>query len=156
MNIPDYPGLALRAAAPGDFAFLEGLHEALRRPAIEAAIGWDAAREAARLRATIRPGRDQVVLLDGQPVGILAMTSEPHRLWLRRVQLLPPAQGKGIGAALLRFVLAEGARLGLPVFLRVRRDNRAQALYARLGFRITGEAPGDKVEMTAETRPGAG
>jgi GNAT superfamily N-acetyltransferase len=151
IGLPGYPGLALRAAGAGDFAFLEGLHAVLRRPAIEAAIGWDAAREAARLRATIRPGLDQVVLLGGQPVGIFAMTAEPHRLWLRRIQLLPPVQGRGIGTALLRFALAEGRRLGLPVFLRVRRGNRAQALYARLGFRITGEAPGDRLEMTAET-----
>lgn len=148
--IPGMAGLALRAVGHGDFAFLASLHETLRRAALEATVGWDATREAQRLKAMIRPGLDQVVLLDGRPVGIVAMTAEPHRLWLRRIQLLPSDQGRGIGTALLRFALAEGRRLGLPVFLRVRRDNPAQALYARLGFRITGEAPGDRLEMTAD------
>jgi GNAT superfamily N-acetyltransferase len=151
VTVPGYPGLALRPSEERDFAFLERLHESLRRPVIEPVLGWDASREAQRLRATIRPGLDRIVLLDGRPIGILAMTAEPHRLWLRRIQLLPPVQGRGIGTALLRFALAEGRRLGLPVFLRVRRDNPAQALYGRLGFRITGEAPDDRLEMTAET-----
>jgi len=149
--IPGYPGLGLRAVDPADSAFLVNLHETLRRSALEATVGWDARREFERLMAMIRPGLDQIVLVDGAPSGILAMTREPHRLWLRRIQLLPPAQNKGIGTALLRFVLAEGARLGLPVFLRVRRDNPARRLYDRLGFRVTGEAPGDRLEMTAAT-----
>lgn len=151
MEIAHDPPIRLRPTQASDFVFLDRLHEALRRPALEAAGVWDDARERERLRGMIRLGLDQIVELDGRDMGIFAMTAEPHRLWLRRIQLLPRVQGQGIGTTLLRFALAEGRRLGLPVFLRVRRDNPACRLYQRHGFRITGEASGDRLEMTAET-----
>jgi GNAT superfamily N-acetyltransferase len=145
-----YPGLSLRPSGEHDFA---SLGEGGTPPGHQGQARWDASHEAARLRAIIRPGLDQIVLLEGRPIGILAMTAEPHRLWLRRIHILSADQGKGVGTALINFVLTEGCRLGLPVFLRVHRDNRAQLLYARLGFRITGEASGDRLEMTKGTLP---
>jgi ribosomal-protein-alanine N-acetyltransferase len=47
----------------------------------------------------------------------------------------PGWQGKGIGKALLRALLARADAAAAPVFLEVRTDNdRAQALYRRFGF----------------------
>jgi [ribosomal protein S18]-alanine N-acetyltransferase len=46
-----------------------------------------------------------------------------------------PYQGRGIGTALLRRLLARADELNAPVFLEVRTDNdRAVALYERHGF----------------------
>lgn len=149
MRIVDDPPIDLRPVAEADFAFLFRLQETLRRPAMEAAGRWDAGREAARLRATIRPGHDQIVASGGRAIGVLGVTREPHRLWLRRIQLLPDCQGRGLGTAILGAILAQGQRAALPVFLRVRRDNPAVRLYQRLGFRITGKDDA-KFEMTAE------
>ncbi|MEE9280835.1 MAG: GNAT family N-acetyltransferase [Myxococcota bacterium] len=40
---------------------------------------------------------------------------------------------------MIRFVLARGARRGVPVTLKVLRVNPARELYERLGFSVTGE-----------------
>jgi ribosomal protein S18 acetylase RimI-like enzyme len=152
MRLVDDPPIDIRPVTEPDFTFLFHLQEILRRPALEAATGWDASREAARLRATIRPGQDQIVGFEDQDIGVLGVTREPHRLWLRRIQLLPDSQGRGLGTAILGSLLAQGRLAGLSVFLRVRRDNPAVRLYERLGFRITAEDEA-KYAMTAEPGP---
>jgi ribosomal protein S18 acetylase RimI-like enzyme len=149
MRLVDDPPVDIRPVAELDFPFLFRLQEILRRPTLEATVGWDPGREAARLRATIRPGRDQIVGFEGRDIGVLGVTRQPHRLWLRRIQLLPDSQGRGIGAAILRAILAQGRQAGLPVFLRVRRENPAVRLYRRLGFRVMAQDE-TKYEMTAE------
>jgi GNAT superfamily N-acetyltransferase len=149
MRLVDDPPIDIRPVTDADFPFLFRLQEILRRPALEATAGWDSAAQSVRLRATVRPGRDQIIVHAGRDIGVLGVTRQPHRLWLRRIQLLPDCQGKGIGTAILRAILAQGRAARLPVFLRVRRDNPAVRLYERLGFRITGEDEA-RLEMTAE------
>lgn len=55
------------------------------------------------------------------------------------IDLLPEVQGRGLGRVLIRTLLAELRRRGIPgVHLGVGRENRnAQAFYAHLGFRPT-------------------
>lgn len=60
-------------------------------------------------------------------------------LHIVELQLLPEMQGKGIGSAVVRHLIQHGAGLGLPVTLSVVPANpRAQRLYERLGFEVTG------------------
>ena len=53
------------------------------------------------------------------------------------IALLSEHRNSGIGGALLKQLLAEGARGGKPVRLQVELSNPAQRLYHRLGFRST-------------------
>jgi len=56
------------------------------------------------------------------------------------IQLLPEFQGRGIGSDLILRELAHAKALGKPLRLQVLRANdRARALYERLGFRVVGE-----------------
>jgi ribosomal protein S18 acetylase RimI-like enzyme len=66
------------------------------------------------------------------------------------VALLPAARGRGIGTALLRDLLAEGARTGKKVSIHVERFNRALGLYRRLGF---GEVEENGPYLLMEWRP---
>jgi ribosomal protein S18 acetylase RimI-like enzyme len=52
------------------------------------------------------------------------------------IALLPEFRRRGIGTALLRALLEEGAARDLPVRIHVERLNPALALYERLGFRL--------------------
>ena len=52
------------------------------------------------------------------------------------VALLPEFRGAGVGTALTRELLEEGAKKGKPVRLRVWRENPALRLYQRLGFKV--------------------
>lgn len=57
--------------------------------------------------------------------------------------VLPQYRGKGLGAALLRAVIADASTRGIRrLFLEMRRNNPAGKLYAGLGFRTIGIRPG--------------
>lgn len=84
-----------------------------------------AAREDGRL-----VGYAGLSLLPGQP----RTEAEIHTIGVR-----PDAQGRGIGRALLRRLLAVADSAGATVYLEVRTDNAAaQRLYAAEGFQVIG------------------
>jgi GNAT superfamily N-acetyltransferase len=62
---------------------------------------------------------------------------KPH-YYVRDVGVLPEAQGKGLGSALMRPMLDLCDREGLPAYLEASSE-RSAALYERLGFRLTDE-----------------
>jgi ribosomal protein S18 acetylase RimI-like enzyme len=67
---------------------------------------------------------------------------EPARgsMHLFALDVGPEWRNRGIGRALVEFVLAESRRRGLRrVFLEVRVDNPARRLYHRIGFRRVGK-----------------
>jgi ribosomal protein S18 acetylase RimI-like enzyme len=62
---------------------------------------------------------------------------DPH-LYLAALGTDPPAQGRGVGSALLRPGLELCDREGLPAYLESSKE-RNVAFYARFGFRVTEE-----------------
>ncbi len=74
----------------------------------------------------------------------IAETMPPERNWLLdQLAVEPAAQGRGIGAALLRFAIERARADGLPLFLETG-SARNVALYERFGFRVMveGDVPG--------------
>ena len=82
----------------------------------------------------------EVVELAGERVGAIWTTDEGEYLRLREVFLLPEYQGRGIGTQLVKQELARARHQHKPLRLRVLRENRARALYERLGFAVSSEA----------------
>ncbi|ACA17876.1 GCN5-related N-acetyltransferase [Methylobacterium sp. 4-46] len=120
---------ALFAAAQG--TPLEGLPAPLRALLLDQGF----AGQAATYRALYPQACHEIVEAGGVPVGRL-VTARGAALTVVDVALLPPWQGRGLGTRLLGEVMAEAARLGLPVHLTVAQGNAgARRLYARLGFR---------------------
>ncbi|MFI6101732.1 GNAT family N-acetyltransferase [Lentzea sp. NPDC051213] len=78
----------------------------------------------------------KLVALDGEPVGMVAGTPEPHGLYLYSMWVRDSHRGRGVGEALVREVLAWASAAGWRlVRLRVWDDNLpARRLYERLGF----------------------
>jgi GNAT superfamily N-acetyltransferase len=62
---------------------------------------------------------------------------EPHH-YVRDIGVLPAAQGRGLGSALLRPTLERCDREGLPAYLEASSEHNAR-LYERLGFRLVDE-----------------
>ena len=150
----------LRPAGPGDEGFLFDLYASTRRAEIEA-WGWPEPQQQAFLRMQYDAqsrhlqGRTdaaghQVIVLDGRPSGRLVVARSAAEIQLLDIMLLPEAQNAGVGSALIRELLEEGAAHGVPVTLSVLRDNRAARLYERLGFRVTGD---DGMYVWMEARP---
>ncbi|MDJ0633218.1 MAG: GNAT family N-acetyltransferase [Xenococcaceae cyanobacterium MO_188.B29] len=70
-------------------------------------------------------------------VGFLSLREQPDCLYLETLQLIKHYRGQGIGTALMRFVEDTARRKATAkIQLRVFKDNPAQSLYHRIGFKI--------------------
>ena len=81
-----------------------------------------------------------LIFRDDRPIGRLYVDRREDEIRLIDIALLPEHRGAGVGGALVRELLAEAARLRLPVRIHVERNNRALGLYERLGFRPIGSS----------------
>lgn len=79
----------------------------------------------------------QIIEVDEEPIGCLAVEERADHIFLNRIALLPSWQGRGIGTRLIRKVIHDAEEAGLPVCLSVLANNPARRLYERLGFRVT-------------------
>lgn len=140
------PDIALRAIEPGDEEFLCRVYTSTRTEEL-APLAWTGEEKAAFLRMqfaaqhryyqeSYTSSRFDVVLVDGRPAGRLYVARWPEELRVIDIALLPEFRRRGIGAALLRGLLEEGAACGLPVRIHVERRNPALVLYQRLGFHL--------------------
>jgi len=109
------------------------------RPSIEAMWGWDETLQRRIFTERFNPSNAQVIVIDGAIVGHLVVESHPREVFLARIALLPAWQGRGIGTHIVKGVVRRAEASGLSTRLHVLHTNeRAQALYERLGFCVFG------------------
>jgi len=77
-----------------------------------------------------------VILVDDEPAGRLYVHRGERDIRIVDIALLPEHRGAGIGAKLLRDLLAEADEVGKSVTIHVERMNPALRLYERLGFAL--------------------
>lgn len=147
--------LERRPAVADDEPFLRELY-ATTRPDL---AGWDEASHKAFVDLQLRAQRhewetafprsaDELILLDGRPVGRLWVAWLANACVLVDMILLPEFRRAGLGTQLVGGVLAEADRRGVPARLTVDRANGPSlAFCARLGFVETG---GDDVFVRLE------
>jgi GNAT superfamily N-acetyltransferase len=76
-----------------------------------------------------------VIELDDERVGRLRVTRTADYIELSGIQLLPRAQGHGIGTAIIEDLKAEATSAQVPLNIGVEKDNAdAHRLYERLGL----------------------
>ncbi len=88
-------------------------------------------------------------VVDGELVGVLGLAREPraknrHKAVVFGMYVMPEHGGRGIGAALLAYVIAEAkgqAGVEQLVLTVTRTNDIARALYERVGFRSFGVEP---------------
>jgi ribosomal protein S18 acetylase RimI-like enzyme len=131
------PPFELRPATEADRAFFFTTRRDGFRALVEELGGWDDVAERAKADREFDELPVQIVLEDGEPVGYFAVLDEADHVFLDEVVIAPHAQRRGLGTALVRGVLADAARRGVPVRLSVLVNNPARRLYERLGFRVT-------------------
>ncbi|MEP7336638.1 MAG: GNAT family N-acetyltransferase [Acidobacteriota bacterium] len=154
--------ITLRAVEADDEAFLYKLYASTRAEEM-AVFGWDTAQQemflkmqfnAQRLQYAEFPNADhRIILRDGQPIGRLLLLRLEAELCLADIALLAEHRGAGLGAKLIRDLLAEAAQAGKPVRLHVAHGNRARRLYERLDFAPTGD---DGIYCAMEWRAASG
>jgi ribosomal protein S18 acetylase RimI-like enzyme len=111
-------------------------------------LGMQYTSKVGSLRANYPQASSEIILVDGQPAGWIFLDELPESIHLCEIMVLIERRGQGVGAAVLREVLAAADRAGKPVHLLVNVTNtRAIQLYERLGFARTG---GNEVQHEME------
>ena len=78
----------------------------------------------------------EIIECDGEPIGYQAIVRHDDHWFLDEIVLLPAMRNRGVGTRLVRDVMTAAREAQVPLRLSVLHVNPAQALYARLGFRI--------------------
>ncbi|MEF9883525.1 GNAT family N-acetyltransferase [Streptomyces sp. P9-A4] len=144
---------ALRPARAADLDALAELRAEVMREDLVRLGRYDEHRVRQRLRDGFSPAHTSVIEQDGALAG--CVTVRPYEngegLCLEHFYLAPGTQGRGLGTAVLRELLARADEEGLPVRLTVLRGSPARRLYEREGFTPESEDPVD-VRMVREAR----
>jgi ribosomal protein S18 acetylase RimI-like enzyme len=131
---------SLRQATADDAAFVYHLHRSTMQDYVAQTWGaWNEEFQARMFTHWFEPARFQIVVVDDQDAGLVSVQRRPTELFLNTLEILPAYQNRGVGAAVIRSILAQGQAEGLPVALQVLKVNPARQLYARLGFTVVGE-----------------
>ena len=150
------PSIELRPATEADREFCYALHEATMRDYVAAIWGWDDSVQRDFFDRGWDPAITQIVTRDGADIGILKLKEQDLATYITLVEIHPDHQGRGIGGAVVREVVADADRRGRPVDLDVLTVNaRAQALYRRLGFAEQYRHGDGDVKIRMRRSPGA-
>ncbi|HEY5396583.1 MAG TPA: GNAT family N-acetyltransferase [Trebonia sp.] len=122
-----------RAAVDGDAQWIAELRALVLRPDLERLGRFDPVRVRQRFLSAFDPAVTQVVLVDGQEAGAIAVRPDDGSLWIEHFYLRADCQGRGIGSLVLRRQLG-ASEDDRPFRLNVLQGSRARALYERHGF----------------------
>ncbi|WP_082567968.1 N-acetyltransferase [Pelomonas sp. Root1217] len=103
-------------------------------------------------RVMYRFESSELLLVGNEAVGLLKLAREGQEWELIQVQLVPRLQRQGLGAGILREVIAEAEVAGAALSLSVLKANPARSLYEHLGFVVEGE-DGHEYFMRRLARP---
>ena len=134
----------LRPITPGDDRFLYRVYASTRAEEM-AVVPWTEKEKQDFLRFQFDAQHKyymehfpkasyDLIVLEGEPIGRLYIDRCRDEIRLIDIALLPEHRGRGLGGAIMRRVLAEGAEVGKLVRIHVERNNPALSLYRRLGF----------------------
>lgn len=138
-------GVTLRPMRdPDDMPFLFALYHSVRIGEL-AETGWPDEQKLQFLAqqftfqhhayTTSYPGAQlDIVEMDGEPIGRWYIHRGSVDIRVMDIAITPAWRNQGIGKALLRGVMDEGAAIGKPVSIHVEKMNPAMRLYHRLGF----------------------
>ena len=135
------PHLRMRPATQDDLALTYAIAEDAMRGYVEETWGnWDEEEQLQKHRTNFTPETYRIILDKDEVVGLVAVEEFPSHIWLVKLYLLEMYRNQGIGSQVLQAVQKSATAQGKPVTLRVLRVNkRAQALYAKHGFKVTEE-----------------
>ncbi|HYO20346.1 MAG TPA: GNAT family N-acetyltransferase [Dermatophilaceae bacterium] len=136
------PAWTLRQADPSDSEWMAELRAAVMRADLQRLGRWDPIRVRQRFLDGFRPAHTQVIEVDAEPVGLIAVRPEADAHWIEHFYLDPAFQGRGIGTSVLEHVMAD-SRDHRPYRLNVLQGSPARRLYERHGFVHDHEDPID-------------
>lgn len=145
----DFQAIALRPALSDDDPFLFEVYASSRGEDL-AAMGWEPEPIRAFLETQYSAHKvfqkndypqtdDKIIMLGDERIGRIVVLRSDREIRLVDIALLPQYRNAGLGTHLVRGLMAEAAKLGLPFRLQLIRSNPAVALFEQLGLVRTGE-----------------
>ena len=141
MPIAEDPSLRLRAADPTDLPMiLRGERQYLQHIEPKSEAGWTAALDRNLELWIANLDRTTVLEANGEPAGYAMWMPRAGGATLVTMHVLEAYRRHGFGARLLKWFADDAAAAGIRrLDLGVHRENPAQLLYERAGYRRTGE-----------------
>ncbi|MFE7901291.1 GNAT family N-acetyltransferase [Streptomyces sp. NPDC057424] len=133
----------MRPAEPADVEPLAEVRAVVMRPDLERLGRYDEYRVRQRLRDAFAPQHTSIIETDGTFAGGVALRPSEDGHWLEHFYLSPDVQGRGLGSAVLRTLLARTDADGELVRLNVLQGSPARRLYERHGFTVESQDPVD-------------
>jgi ribosomal protein S18 acetylase RimI-like enzyme len=121
------------------FEFAYGVKRAAMGPHVRPRWGWDEGEQRAILREKWEAKSCYSSRVGADAVGLVAIDERADEIELSEFYIKPSMHGRGIGSEVIREIFGRARAKGLPVRLRALKWNPAVKLYARHGFRVTGE-----------------
>jgi ribosomal protein S18 acetylase RimI-like enzyme len=137
-------GLSSRLAEPHDLPFLKRLFLESKaelaaslagNPIAEGILDMQFRAKTTHYRTVYSNLQEQILVLEGQPIGCLATADEDQRIHIVDISVLEEYRNRRIGTSALTEVLSEASSSGKHVRLSVAIGNPARSLYERLGFK---------------------
>ncbi|MFG2870692.1 GNAT family N-acetyltransferase [Streptomyces sp. NPDC048338] len=154
---------SLRPGRPQDVEPIAELRAVVMRDDLVRLGRYDEHRVRQRLRDGFTSEHTSVVETGGVFAGCVTLRPYDHGpgLYIEHFYLAPATQGRGLGTAVLRTLLARADEESVPVRLIVLQGSAARRLYEREGFVVESEDPVDVLMVrepfvTAPRRPAAG
>ncbi|WP_395361116.1 GNAT family N-acetyltransferase [Streptomyces sp. YH02] len=147
---------SLRPGRAEDIEAMAELRAVVMRDDLERLGRYDEHRVRQRLRDGFSTAYTSVVEVDGAFAGCVTLrpSEDEAGFYLEHLYLDPEVQGRGLGTAVLRELLAQADEAELPVRLQVLQGSAARRLYEREGFTCAYEDPVD-VLLVREPRAAA-
>ena len=131
--------ISFAPATEADFERLLALRVEAMGPHLRRLGRFDPERSRMHFREAFDPATMRLILADGVFIGCVNLAREADHYWLGQFYLSAAHHGRGLGTEVLMRLLAETDAGGLPVRMRVLKQNPAVRLYERHGFSKTGE-----------------
>ncbi|MGE0128797.1 MAG: GNAT family N-acetyltransferase [Blastocatellales bacterium] len=149
MPLSDSSPITLRPVSADDEEFLYVVYAGSRSEEL-AHLNWDEPQFEAFLRMQFTAqsqhyrqyypqARHEIIMLDGHPVGRLYVNRSEREMRILDISILAAHRRCGIGAALLKALLAEAEAASQPVTVYVESFNPSRSIFERLGFAVVEE-----------------
>ena len=127
--------IALRPISEADFKFIYEVTKVTMQTYVEQTWGsWVDEEQWTRTYNSINLLTHQIIQLNSQDIGCLAVERSPSHIQLTKFYILPHFQRRGIGSFLIKQLINEARTRQIPLRLRVLAVNPAINLYKREGF----------------------
>lgn len=133
------PEIKKRPATKEDEDTARNIHHSAYHDVIVRQYGsWDDSMQDDFFNNEWSPEKYKIILSGESISGYCSIEHNADHIFVHELVLSPDFQGKGIGSKVLEELIEESKRENIPIKLRVLKENQAQYLYRRLGFKDTG------------------